>query len=150
MSRKIAVRTLVRVLALAAVVAGCGDVLGPQDVAGTYALRAPSFPPAFTGDSIWRLLADTFVVRADKSATKRYWIQIVRRSTNDTTRIARTAEYSYLIDANAIGFREECEVGAFCESFNRREWYDLTVGAFAMRVRGQTDMWYVRVGAGAP
>ncbi len=148
--RATAVRTLLLSCALTFTVAACGDALGPADVAGTYVLRAPTFPPAFTGDSIWRLLADTFVVRGDRTATRRYWIQIVRMSTNDTTQLVRTAEYSFLIESNAIGFLEECELGSFCETFNHRVWYDLSPGAVSMRVRGQPDTRYVRIGAGAP
>ena len=145
-----AVRILLLSCALTCTVAACGDALGPGDVAGTYVLRAPTFPAVTSGDSSWRLLADTFVVRGDRTATKDYWIQIVRLSTNDTTRLSRTAEYSFLIDTHSIGFLAECQIGSSCGMSDYREWYELSPGAGSMRARGQPDARYVRIGAGAP
>ena len=65
---------LLAALLAGAVALGCGDSLGPDDVAGRYALQAIAGEPlpavSFTGaDVTVRVLAETLVLRADGTGT---------------------------------------------------------------------------------
>ncbi len=136
-------------LALTTSLSGCGDAFGPRDAAGAFVLLAP-MPPVHSGDMIARVVADTFFLRADGTAAKHVWTEIVRTSTADTSRVADTSAYTYVIEASAIGFLWQCRIGQVCAAAARRDWFDFSLGASTMRSRAQPEVTYVRISTPAP
>lgn len=137
-------RPLLLALSLALALSGCDDLLAPTEVAGTYVLTAP-VPAVAVGALYQRLIADTIIVRADGTASRRGTIEQTLTGTGPGTLIPREWAYTYRLEDGAIGLLWQCPINAACVAMAMREWYDVTGNAVALRARDGSGAVYRRV-----
>ncbi len=144
-------RNVARALTILVVALGaaCTEPLAPRDLAGEFALVAPM--PTVVSDSLAvRVLADTLTLNADRSASRRVWVERWRLAGNDTTPEVVQETYTYRIEGDSIGLLWECPAGQNCAAVALRWWYEIVQGGVALRPRQQREVLYRRIRAAVP
>jgi len=129
-------------------VAACGDPLAPRDVAGIYTLQ--NTPRVILGSAFSvRILADTFVLRADGTGVRRTHYEVTDTASTTPVREARSAGFTFRVEERAVGFLWLCPPATVCVGVRQRDWYDLSGETRAMWSR-EDDRRYAWSGARAP
>lgn len=150
MSRTAHQMTFGIVLAMATTVTGCSDPVGPENVAGTFAMKNIGPIVDFNDGGVKHLVADTLFLRVNGFGSRR---SVLLRSPSPTGPIIvelRTDEFSFRVEETRIGFRWSCSPGIACTANYEWEWYDLGFGAQTMQARDALRATYIRLGASAP
>lgn len=140
-------RTFTLTLACAALpsLGGCGDPLGPDDVAGTFVLARPPRLNAPAG-SVPSIVADTFFISSNGYAQRHLWSGPSPASGEPATTTLMQSTFAVSLEGRAIGFEWLCPSGQICAAISIQLWFELDPTGRVMRARDGSGAAYVRIG----
>ena len=112
----------------------CSEPFAPAAVAGTYGWSG-GVEVQLPSGRLARTVADTFVLRADRSAVRRTYTEHLAQGAVPAVIIRQEMLLSYRVNGRAIGFSSTCPIGANCAAIASTPlWYDLwTIESFVSR-----------------
>ena len=132
-------------LTIIATVTGCSNPLGPEDVAGAFAMKSIGPIVDFNDGGVPHLVADTLFLEANGFGVRRSTLWRSPSPAGPIIVDLRTDGFSYRVERTRVGFRWSCSPGIACTPNAAWEWYDLGFGARTMQARDALRATYVRL-----